>query len=565
MKSNLKEYQNNNEESIRSSDKSTVLLIILFCVFITLFLWIFVRQKVEDVRFDSEEAKPITGEFTVTVNEEQFSTPLPAAVDAKAGDCIVITKTLSSSDVLGNSLIFYVKQSWVRVFLDGELQVESDRERNLPFPMIPGSYWYFFRLPADYEGKTLQIEILPCFDNYAKELPEIYSGTKASFIYMVLKQGAFSMLVSIPTLILGAGILIMGMCLRHKMIAKRLVRFGLFAIVTSGWSLMESRITQLFYGNMVIASYLLFSCFYLIPVLAVSFLLTFDSISRKKYMRVLFWISAAAFLLIQVLQVLGIAYYIEMVPAAHVLIVLIIAGVLKCYYDLRKKENKNEDAYVYKAIILLGGFCGLDIICYYVNPTGSVGKFSKAGLLVCFLYLGYSAVRQIGEMEAQEARHRLYCELAFKDIMTGLGNRTAFEKRMDELRKKQGELSAIIFIADMNNLKYINDNFGHAKGDEAIIKIGYLLQQSFSKKCNCYRIGGDEFCVIGMDIQEEEFTSAGIKFRQLIEQENRTAEYQFSVACGNYAVDESGIDECFKKADALMYLEKAEYKKNINK
>lgn len=565
MKSNLKEDQNNNEENIRSSDKSTVLLIILFCVFITLFLWIFIRQEVEDVRFNTEEVKQVTGEFMVTVNEEQINTPLPAVVNAKAGDCIVISKTLNSSDIAGNSLIFYVKQSWVRVFLDGELQAESDRERNLPFPMTPGSCWYFFKLPEDYEGKTLQIEILPCFNNYAKELPEIYSGTKASFIYMVLKQGAFSMLVSIPTLILGAGILIMGMCLRHKMVAKRLVRFGLFSIVTSGWSLMESRITQLFYGNIVIAAYLLFSCFYLIPVLAVSFLLTFNSINRKKHMHVFLWISAAAFLLVQILQVLGIAYYIEMVFVAHILIVLIIAGVLKCYYDLQKTENKNEDAYVYKAIILLGGFCGIDIIGYYLNPTGVVGKFSKIGLLACFLYLGYSAVRQIGEMEAQEARHRLYRELAFKDIMTGLENRTAFEKRMDELRKKQGVWSGIIFIADMNNLKYINDNFGHAKGDETIIKIGYLLQQCFSEKCNCYRIGGDEFCVIGTDIAEEEFTSAGIKFRQLVEQENKTTGYQFSVACGSYAVDESGIDECFKKADALMYLEKAEYKKSMDK
>lgn len=560
-----KSFKNNRSfsEYLRSLDKNTVLLIILFGVLFFLMLWISIRQEVEDIRFDTEKAQLLKGEFTVTVNDVQIISELPAEIEAGAGDCILITKMLSSEDITGDSLIFYGKQSWVRVFLDGELQIETDRERNLPFTMAPCSCWYFFRLPENYEGKTLQIEILPVFDDYAKELPGIYSGTKASFIYMVLKQGAFSMFISIPTLILGAGILLMGMWLKNKMISRRLVRFGLFAMVTSGWSLMESRITQLFYGNIVIAACLLFSCFYLIPVLAVSFLLTFDSIGRKKYMHALLWISAAAFLLVQLLQVLSIAYYIEMVFVVHILIVLIIAGVLKCRYDLRQSGNQKEDAYIYKAIILLGIFSGIDIICYYANPTGLVGKFSKMGLLVCFLYLGYSAIRQISELEVQETRHRLYRELAFTDIMTGLGNRTAFEKKMEELREKPGRQDVIIFMADMNNLKYINDNFGHAKGDEVIIKIGYLLQQSFDEKCNCYRIGGDEFCVIGTEIPETDFSSAGIKFRQLIEEENNTADLPFSVACGCYAVDEKGIDECFKKADALMYLEKAEYKKNM--
>ncbi len=550
-------------EYLRSLDKSTVLLIILFSVLFFLLLWISIRQEAEDIRFDTEKAQLLKGEFTVTVNDVQIISELPAEIEAGAGDRIFITKMLNSEDVTGDSLIFYGKQSWIRVFLDGELQIETDREQNLPFTMTPCSCWYFFRLPEDYEGKTLQIEILPVFDDYAKELPGIYSGTKTSLVYMVLKQGAFSMLTSIPTLILGAGILFLGMWMKNKMIARRLVRLGLFTIVTSGWSLMESRITQLFYGNIVIASCLLFSCFYLIPVLAVSFLLTFHSIGRKKYMHVLLWISAAAFLLVQLLQVLGIAYYREMVFVVHILIMLIIAGVLKCRYDLRKSDNQKEDDYIYKAIILFGIFCGIDIICYYAKLVEIVGKFSKMGLLAFCLYLGYSAVRQIGELEVQETRHRLYRELAFTDIMTGLGNRTAFEKKMEELREKPGRQDVIIFMADMNNLKYINDNFGHAKGDEVIIKIGYLLQRCFDEKCNCYRIGGDEFCVIGTEIPETDFASAGIKFRQFIEQENNTVGFPFSVACGCYPVDEKGIDECFKKADALMYLEKAEYKKTM--
>ncbi len=75
----------------------------------------------------------------------------------------------------------------VEVYLDGKLLVESEENRKTPFDMTPGSYWYCFRLPADIEGKELQIVFSSTMDRYAGELPEIYVGTKASFIYMVLE------------------------------------------------------------------------------------------------------------------------------------------------------------------------------------------------------------------------------------------------------------------------------------------------------------------------------------------------------------------------------------------
>lgn len=554
-----------NTEYEGKSGKNKILMAVLFFVLVLLLLWVLLDTKTEDVQFNSEKAERYTGEFQVSYGGNVYHMSLPASSDAKAGEKIVITGVLSEGSIEGNSMIFYARQSKVSVYLDGEWLTGSDREQKTPFPMSYGSRWYFFRLPADYEGKTLQIEILPQFDSYAKELPTIYMGTKSSFVFMILKQGAFSIICSLPILLLGLIMFLMGILLKNRGMATRLMWFGLFAIATSTWSLLESRITQFFLGNMVVASFLLFSCFFLIPFLAVSFLLTFDSLNRKKSMHVLLWISAGSFLVVQLLQITGIAYYIEMVPVTHILLIFIIAEMVKSYATMKRSGNGEEDASLYKAIIVLGVFCGIDIIYYYLKPAGIVGKCSKAGILIFFFYLGYSAIGQINKIVVREERHKIYRELAFTDIMTGLSNRTAFENKLSELREKE-KGDWIIFVADMNNLKYINDNFGHAKGDEMLIKIGYLLQQCFQEKCSCYRIGGDEFCVISSGVKESDFEQKCKKFEKSIEDENRVndSEHELSVAFGYCVVDESGIDECFKKADSRMYVKKAEYKNRMN-
>lgn len=545
-------------------DKPVFIALVVLCIF--LLFWVRANTRTKDSSFDSESAEVYAGEFQVSYRDQEIVTTLPAIIDAKAGDSIVISGILSGENKKGNAMIFYGKQSEISVYLDGELMTESDRDRITPFPVSPGSGWYFFRLPEDYEGKELRIEICPKFDKYAKELPTIYVGTKASFIYMVLKQGMFSILCTVPILVLGILLLLAGILLRDNYLAARFFWLGLFCATTSMWSLLESRITQLVYGNLVTASVLLFSCFFLIPAFAVSFMLTFDSLKRRRSMHVLLWLSAGMFFIVQILQFTGAVYYIHMVPAAHVMILLIIAEVVRSYLEQKKSEKKEEeDLALYRAIIILGVFCVLDIVCFYAVPLGAVGRFSKIGILIFFIYLGYSAIRQLRELMVREAKHEIYRELVYKDIMTGLGNRAAFENKLGELRQNR-QPGWTILVADMNNLKMINDNFGHAQGDEAIIKIGHLLEECFGEAGFCYRIGGDEFCVIANRWDEKAFEESCSQFAALLDKETKAenAGYPLSVAYGYAVTGKEEADECFKEADRRMYEMKAEYKKQKN-
>src|SRR6056297_2302327 len=82
--------------------------------------------------------------------------------------------------------------------------------------------------------------------------------------------------------------------------------------------------------------------------------------------------------------------------------------------------------------------------------------------------------------------------LSFYDQLTELYNRRYFENELKRLDKSR-QLPIIIIVGDMDNLKNINDNYGHKKGDEFIKKTGDILNNSVRKENVVARIGGDEF------------------------------------------------------------------------
>lgn len=111
----------------------------------------------------------------------------------------------------------------------------------------------------------------------------------------------------------------------------------------------------------------------------------------------------------------------------------------------------------------------------------------------------------------------------------------------------------------MNNLKLINDHFGHARGDEAIITIANIIKSEFDMIGSCYRIGGDEICVIipiTDALSEEIITQKIHNIHSNIAVASNALELEFSVACGyskTSAMGNMDIDSAYKVADKLMY------------
>jgi diguanylate cyclase (GGDEF)-like protein len=165
----------------------------------------------------------------------------------------------------------------------------------------------------------------------------------------------------------------------------------------------------------------------------------------------------------------------------------------------------------------------------------------------------------------------IYRKLAYTDELTGLYNRTAFKRdivNQQTVDKTTGATSiapTVIFMFDLNDLKKCNDTYGHEYGDKYISMASSIINHVFGHEGRCYRIGGDEFCVILPFISNKDLSASLELFRRKVRECNRKRfVVPVTIAVG-YAVYDPNIDQTLSdtqnRADALMYQDKIEQKK----
>lgn len=160
-----------------------------------------------------------------------------------------------------------------------------------------------------------------------------------------------------------------------------------------------------------------------------------------------------------------------------------------------------------------------------------------------------------------EAANGKYYNLAYTDPMTGLGNRTEYNIRLEQLGTAASREGVIFLMADVNDLKTLNDRFGHLIGDDAIVRTAELLKKNFSGECQCYRIGGDEFAVVSSRLTQAAFLERYDRFTAEAGAEGSTVSYPFSMASGYQPVGSLTLLDALRLADEKMYADKAAYKK----
>jgi len=158
------------------------------------------------------------------------------------------------------------------------------------------------------------------------------------------------------------------------------------------------------------------------------------------------------------------------------------------------------------------------------------------------------------ETQLQQARH-----LAFKDPLTQLPNRLAYDERLEaelaRFRRTGTPLSMAIW--DIDFFKKINDNFGHKAGDKTLQIIGRLLQQHCRKMDFIARFGGEEFVMLLPDTDSQAALIIAEKLRKTIEKTGFNSgghKIRITVSCGISQFNPDDTAEAvFKRADAALY------------
>jgi diguanylate cyclase (GGDEF)-like protein/PAS domain S-box-containing protein len=150
--------------------------------------------------------------------------------------------------------------------------------------------------------------------------------------------------------------------------------------------------------------------------------------------------------------------------------------------------------------------------------------------------------------------------LAVTDQLTGLYNRRGFialsEQQLKIAERTKSKL--LLLFADLDGMKWINDNLGHLKGDEALIGVADILKQVFREADIVARVGGDEFAVLALGISVEYPEILKDRLQQQIDLYNsrEKRDYQLSLSVGIVESDIQGtvsIDVLMSLADERMY------------
>jgi diguanylate cyclase (GGDEF)-like protein len=176
-------------------------------------------------------------------------------------------------------------------------------------------------------------------------------------------------------------------------------------------------------------------------------------------------------------------------------------------------------------------------------------------------------ILRFDKMMRDREGEKVLLTLSLTDELTDLYNRRRFFVLAEQYLKLaiRSKKRLLLFYLDMDDLKSINDRFGHNDGDQALIALGSILKKTFRESDIIARIGGDEFVVL-LESTDENDEILITRLHENIKNYNAevSQNYKLSVSVGVADFNPEhpvSIDELLSKADALMYTQKRKRRK----
>ncbi|GAA4355030.1 sensor domain-containing diguanylate cyclase [Kangiella marina] len=172
-------------------------------------------------------------------------------------------------------------------------------------------------------------------------------------------------------------------------------------------------------------------------------------------------------------------------------------------------------------------------------------------------------IASLQDLAALASRELTATTMETIDELTKISNRRGFKSLSQNSLNfcKRNQLDAALCFIDLNDFKLINDNYGHAEGDKALIMFAQTMIDTFRNTDVFARIGGDEFVILMTDTKADEAESIMQRFKSSITEKNdaNPKGYRVKFSWGLVSVPHDGthdINELLNKADALMYQDK---------
>jgi|GEM_PF-956227 len=180
---------------------------------------------------------------------------------------------------------------------------------------------------------------------------------------------------------------------------------------------------------------------------------------------------------------------------------------------------------------------------------------------VCALGITYCFISMLS-LFSWETNNKLRT-LSLKDELTGLLNRRGFFTLAEQQRKvaQRQNKSMLLLVGDLDNLKEINDKWGHQEGDSTLKEISDVLRETFRQADVIARTGGDEFGIFQIESGADDLNASLARLQDRLAERNagKHREYTLSISMGSARCepdDPCTLDEMVLQADRRMYEQK---------
>lgn len=467
------------------------------------------------------------------------------------------------------TLFFFYKSSNVTVKIGDRLIYETLKPIGAFFGETPGASYVSLPIYREDSGSTITLVIDNPYGDGSGKITHLYLGRSEDILLNRIRDKAPGFAISFLIASLGIAFILFYLPLRKKhIIGSEMLYLGLFALIMGTFMLTDNRMLQLILRNGHIYHTIAELSMTLITIPLFLYLGKMYPEYSVKMVQVACLLSAVDFAVCFVLNLSGILDYHESLRLTHatygILIAVVIYAMIKGFY-LNRRQHLRRNLYHNVGILCLCFGTLLDVLLLWFGNAPETSFFTRIGVLLFLLMEAIQVTIRLMTNYQEGGRTQLLSRLAYHDGLTDLLNRTSY---MEELKKldESHNFHVLLALYDVNNLKYVNDTYGHQKGDEMIRRVADALREHLGPLGKCYRIGGDEFVFLStVPDPEKEF----LKLQKTFESSLGTlklpdgSEHPITVAMGYSILSHNmsgSMDDIVQEADTKMYEAKRKMK-----
>lgn len=416
---------------------------------------------------------------------------------------LTMTRQLNEEMLTGTTLRVYNRLCKMSVYVDDELIYEVKPSDSNPKQYM-GMGYYFVLLPS-HKGEhvlTLQFESLE--RGAISSLPDIVLTTTDRAYPNYVDENVVGIFSSIFLVVLGLIVTVVSLAYTYlNNDYFRLFLIGVFSFTTGMWNMCSQKVMLLLGTSVPTNStmeYLLMEVSFL-PLLGYTIKIR-DNLSEheKNSIRSVMIVNIVYNLLVGSLHFTNVAHYSQTVFMFYALAFVNCMTMLFVGVRDITKANKGEKIFHYSVFgMSLAGFW---MVFEFVNGNyisrgvpRLAHSFTPVVLIFFVVALMASYAVHLYSIVLSKSQEEALTTMVYKDSLTGLYNRIESEETFKKL-DAQEQPNYMFIDFDLNGLKKLNDEKGHAAGDLLIQSFAKVLQDSFSKYGKSMRMGGDEFLTI---------------------------------------------------------------------